>query len=101
MRTTWQSNKRCNVNATSEPNKEVVAPAQLLCLFENPMEGLHAVLHTCHTTSFGQYGIFGTLWQLEHDRDGAPNLEIVSVDCIVDHCLLVPQNPSENLWLEV
>jgi hypothetical protein len=82
---------------------------KLLIFIEIPNDGLSVIVFPGDIGRCKQHGILTDLWPLEfHPRSQNPHLQIVSVDCLQHHALMIPFKlvPSfpphrDDLWLHV
>jgi hypothetical protein len=87
--------------------EEVEGPAKILTFFEDPSQSLCALVYPCDTSKVKPHSILSDLIPMEQDpRSNRPLLQIVSVDSLQHHVLMLPyaacatpQHNSEGNWM--
>jgi Plavaka transposase len=86
-----------------EIHKSVIA--RILAFIQHPDGEIHAIVHSVRDTNTVAHGVFGDFWHLEVESTATthlPTLQIVHVDCLLEHVCMIPYtSTNERMWVQL
>ena len=107
-----------DTNAKKVTSKAMLIPAKLICIIEDKLGNISAIVQSCMKTR-KKMSVLTYRWQLEYKNvreskqanaqynigadlnDLSPVYHRVSVDCIHNHCLIVPYHKNSHFVMEI
>lgn len=78
---------------------------RILAFIRHPDGELHAIVHSVRETSDIAHGVFGYYWHLDvsgTDTTNQPILQIVHVDCLLEHVCMIPYTSTDAyMWVQL